>query len=58
MKKVDMQNGKKKKSYLIRHRLKFSCYITDYILTFFPQDNHKIILKINFSIYKLKYLQK
>lgn len=29
MKKVDIQNGKEKKSYLIRHRLKFACYITD-----------------------------
>lgn len=41
MKKVDKQNGKEKKSYLILHRLKFACYITDYILTFFP----KIIIK-------------
>ena len=59
MKKVDKQNGKEKKSYLILHRLKFACYITDYILTFFP----KIIIKyfkklfslfINLNIYKNK----
>ena len=36
-KENQIQNGKEKKSYLILHRLKFACYITDYILTFFPK---------------------